>query len=69
METIAYLRKQPIFKELNKLVGAKVVKVIPFVKSDFDSGYHLQLSNGKYLSAQDGEYGDNALEVKEKHEL
>ena len=60
-EAIERLRKRDIYKELKKLIDRKVVAIEPFDNGAFDSGYIIIFDNGMKLTAQDGEYGDNAL--------
>ena len=49
-------------KELKKLIGKKIISIERYGdNSHFDSGYFIIFENGKILTAQDGEYGDNAF--------
>lgn len=50
-------------KDLKSLIGISVQKVEEFDRGPFDSGFYIYFSNGAILSAQDGEYGDNAFRL------
>ncbi len=60
---VSCLSKLSFEKELIKLKGATVTKII-----DKGDTYILVFSNGQYLTAEDGEYGDNAFEFLENIE-
>ena len=56
-------------KELVSLIGINVEKIEKYDNGSFDSGYYVVFSNGLVLTAQDGEYGDNAFEFVGKERL
>ena len=43
------------------LTGTTVIKTTCFDDGPFDSGWKIFFSNGSILTAQDGEYGDDAF--------
>lgn len=55
-------------EKLLGLVGCKVIEVFEFTGS-FDEGYVIVFDNGKMLTAQDGEYGDNAFVFLNEEDL
>jgi len=50
-------------EELEKFIGMKLIQVEEFDTGSFDSGCMLIFEDGKGITGQDGEYGDNALSV------
>ena len=60
-------------EQLQELIGAKVVAIDEFTGS-FDNGFilHFQKEGAIFLTsltAQDGEYGDNAFEFLNEEEM
>ena len=53
--------KKEIYKALKDLIGKKIIKVIEFTADSFDEGIIIIFEGNIYLTAQDGEYGDNAF--------
>ena len=62
------MNKQELVYEryLERLIGAKVIKVIRHPQSYQEVTHILQFDNGLYLQGLDGEYGDDVLEVTDK---
>ena len=56
-------------EELKNLVGKKVIDVKWFQNGAFDEGFILFFEDNFYLTAQDGEYGDNAFEFLDLEEV
>lgn len=63
MTEIERLKKEDIFKELCQIIGARVIKIVPYLECGWrEYGYKIYFDNGMILTANDGEYGDNALQ-------
>ena len=48
-------------KRLRSLIGQEITHIEAFNNNDLDSGFILTFEDGAKLTAQDGEYGDNAF--------
>ncbi len=49
--------------EAKRLMGKTIKEVREFHNGHFDEGFLLFFNDGTVLSAQDGEYGDNAFKI------
>lgn len=56
-------------EKLSLFKGKKVLDVIPFLKGHFDTGFILQFEGNLFLTAQDGEYGDDAFKILTSKEV
>ena len=53
-------------RQLGRLIGAKVIKVLRCPQSYQEVTHILQFDSGLYLQGLDGEYGNDVLEVTDK---
>lgn len=51
------------WEDIKKLIGRHVKEVREFKIGHFDEGFLLFFDDGTVLTAQDGEYGDNAFRI------
>jgi hypothetical protein len=49
-------------------IGQTIVAIKEFDRGSFDSGIMIILSNGMKITGQDGEYGDNTLDITPEEE-
>lgn len=61
IQDIAHKPTRLIGEQLEGLVGVKIKSVDWFNHGYLDSGFIITFENGVRLTAQDGEYGDNAF--------
>lgn len=58
-----------VYDDLKTLINKRLVEVNWYYRGPFDSGFLLKFEDGQKLTAQDGEYGDNAFKfIKEENE-
>lgn len=57
-----------IKEELKELIGKKIISIEEFDNSAHDNGFFIIFDNGKILTAQDGEFGDNAFNFVSEEE-
>jgi len=55
-------------ESLKKLIG-KTVTAVEHYGSTMNEGFIISFSDGNFLTAQDGEYGDNAFEFLTREEV
>ncbi len=51
------------YQELRKFKGHKVVDIIPYKEDEYHSGFYIKFSNGKFITAINGEDGNNAFKI------
>lgn len=49
--------------ELKKLIGKKVICIEEYDDGIYDKGFFITFDNNMILTAQDGEFGDNAFSI------
>jgi hypothetical protein len=67
--TITLLSDRTTDKDFRNLIGKRVLNVIEFDNGGFDSGFIIEFGNKIFLTAQDGEYGDNAFKFIDIEEV
>lgn len=54
-------------KRIPQLIGKRVIEVRHFQEGGFSEGWEIFFDDGSILTAQDGEYGNDAFEfIKER---